>query len=54
MTEYEKMQIILQLKIYKLELMRTYPNKTMYEINTLMREDEDIKDIMGNCGRLFV
>lgn len=51
---FQRMQLIIQLKILKQEMMRTFKDEPEFKINKMMREDATILDIMNKCGVLFV
>lgn len=54
LTEFQKMQLILQLKSYKLQLMAMYPTASEWEINKRMCEDDQVKEIIDACGVMHV
>ena len=50
MDEFQRMQLILQLKSLKLQFYRTFPQLTGKEVQIAMKEDEQIKEIMERVG----
>lgn len=54
LNEFQRMQLIIQLKILKQEMMRTFKDEPEFKINKKMRGDATILDIMNKCGVLFV
>ena len=54
MDEFQRMQLILQLKSLKLQFYQTFPKLTGKEVQIPMKEDEQIKEIMERVGLDFV
>ena len=54
LTEFQKMQLILQLKSYKLQLIAMHPNASEWEINKQMCADDQVKGIIDACGVMHV
>ena len=54
MDEFQRMQLILQLKSLKLQFYQTFPKLTGKEAQIAMKEDEQIKEIMERVGLNFV
>lgn len=54
LNDFQRMQLLIQLKVLKCEMMRTFKDKSEYRINKMMRDDISISDIMNKCGVLYV
>ena len=54
MDEFQRMQLILQLKSLKLQFYQTFPKLTGKEVQIAMKEDGQIKEIMERVGLDFV